>query len=219
MLVNLSLNNDDGRDEIGWDFGVKLRQMVSGDLTMLFSIRNITTAAATTAALALSVPAGAATTVNGATGASGTQTHQFTFSGGNLVVNVNSAGTNPIGDPYIWLFADNGSPVNAITGALIGFNDDSFGTLNSYLNFSPLAAGNYIAVIAQWPFNDESNARAGIDPSPCIGCTYDLVLSDGVTFGAVPEPATWAMMIFGFGMVGGALRRRKQAIQARIAFA
>jgi PEP-CTERM motif len=26
--------------------------------------------------------------------------------------------------------------------------------------------------------------------------------------GAVPEPATWAMMILGFGMVGSRLRRR-----------
>jgi PEP-CTERM motif len=28
------------------------------------------------------------------------------------------------------------------------------------------------------------------------------------TFGAVPEPATWAMMLVGFGLVGGAMRRR-----------
>ena len=28
--------------------------------------------------------------------------------------------------------------------------------------------------------------------------------------GAVPEPATWAMMIFGFGGVGAAIRRRRQ---------
>jgi len=27
--------------------------------------------------------------------------------------------------------------------------------------------------------------------------------------GAVPEPATWAMMILGFGVMGGALRRRR----------
>ena len=30
------------------------------------------------------------------------------------------------------------------------------------------------------------------------------------TAAAVPEPATWAMMIFGFGMVGYALRRRRK---------
>lgn len=31
---------------------------------------------------------------------------------------------------------------------------------------------------------------------------------------AVPEPATWAMMIAGFGLVGGMMRRRKTAAQA-----
>nr|WP_255696986.1 PEPxxWA-CTERM sorting domain-containing protein [Sandaracinobacteroides sayramensis] len=32
--------------------------------------------------------------------------------------------------------------------------------------------------------------------------------------GVVPEPATWAMMIAGFGLVGGALRRRRVALSA-----
>jgi hypothetical protein len=35
--------------------------------------------------------------------------------------------------------------------------------------------------------------------------------------GAVPEPTTWAMLILGMGAVGGAMRRRKQAV--RVAFA
>jgi hypothetical protein len=34
--------------------------------------------------------------------------------------------------------------------------------------------------------------------------------------GAVPEPATWAMMIMGFGLVGGAMRRRQNV---RVSFA
>lgn len=37
-------------------------------------------------------------------------------------------------------------------------------------------------------------------------------LSHLVFFGtqnAVPEPATWMMMLFGFGLIGGAMRRRK----------
>jgi hypothetical protein len=32
--------------------------------------------------------------------------------------------------------------------------------------------------------------------------------------GAVPEPASWATMIAGFGMIGGALRRRRTALAA-----
>lgn len=35
--------------------------------------------------------------------------------------------------------------------------------------------------------------------------------------GAVPEPSTWLMMIAGFGMLGGAMRRRKHAV--RVAYA
>ena len=35
---------------------------------------------------------------------------------------------------------------------------------------------------------------------------FDLLLAD--IAGSVPEPATWAMMIAGFGLVGGLLRRR-----------
>jgi len=37
----------------------------------------------------------------------------------------------------------------------------------------------------------------------------------GAGSGAVPEPASWAMMLGGFGLVGGAMRRRK----AKVAFA
>ncbi len=42
------------------------------------------------------------------------------------------------------------------------------------------------------------------------------VLIDSVSV-AVPEPAAWAMMIAGFGLVGGAVRRRKSTV--RVTFA
>ncbi|WP_185964991.1 Npun_F0296 family exosortase-dependent surface protein [Glacieibacterium frigidum] len=38
--------------------------------------------------------------------------------------------------------------------------------------------------------------------------------SDNHTIGAIPEPATWAMMITGFGLVGVARRRRRSAVAA-----
>lgn len=45
-----------------------------------------------------------------------------------------------------------------------------------------------------------------------IGGQNEGVLLDAVSVMAVPEPATWAMLILGFGLVGGALRRRSQTI-------
>nr|WP_309646703.1 PEPxxWA-CTERM sorting domain-containing protein [Phenylobacterium sp.] len=35
---------------------------------------------------------------------------------------------------------------------------------------------------------------------------------DNITLSAVPEPATWAMMIMGFGLAGSALRRRREVL-------
>ena len=38
-----------------------------------------------------------------------------------------------------------------------------------------------------------------------------LTISRAVTVAAVPEPATWAMMLLGFGGIGVAMRRRRHA--------
>ncbi len=46
------------------------------------------------------------------------------------------------------------------------------------------------------------------DPTTLDDFMFDDVIGIG---GAVPEPATWAFMIFGFGAIGGALRRNRKA--------
>lgn len=44
--------------------------------------------------------------------------------------------------------------------------------------------------------------------------------SGTLTLGAVPEPATWAFLILGFGLIGGAIRRRKASEQdGKLAYA
>ena len=59
-------------------------------------------------------------------------------------------------------------------------------------------------------------------PTKFVG-TYGLHIHDETfietgagtfTFGAVPEPATWMMMIAGFGLVGATLRRRRDLVAA-----
>ena len=44
----------------------------------------------------------------------------------------------------------------------------------------------------------------------------ELTISE-LALGAVPEPATWAMLILGFGMVGGAIRYRRRETAVRLA--
>lgn len=44
--------------------------------------------------------------------------------------------------------------------------------------------------------------------------TLDLVALPGAGAGAVPEPATWAMLILGFGLLGAAVRRHRPALVA-----
>ena len=56
-----------------------------------------------------------------------------------------------------------------------------------------------------------ANADAQVIGTGTQAYKYDRSISfslNGVT-GAVPEPATWAMMILGFGLVGAALRQRR----------
>jgi hypothetical protein len=47
----------------------------------------------------------------------------------------------------------------------------------------------------------------------------NLVVSGNAIISGVPEPATWAMMIGGFGMVGGAMRSARRKAKVSVSFA
>lgn len=61
------------------------------------------------------------------------------------------------------------------------------------------------ALTGNWLF-DLSPTRAGNNAQ------IKLLSLPGISVQAVPEPATWAMLIAGFGLVGAALRRRRAAL-------
>ncbi len=63
-------------------------------------------------------------------------------------------------------------------------------------------------------FDLSSTPRNGGDPVQPL--TYRVTISDSAAV-AVPEPATWAMMIGGIGMTGAAFRRRPRRSRAALA--
>lgn len=115
-------------------------------------------------------------------------------------------------------------------GAIIIWNDedegDSAGTDSLFsgaeIVISPLAKGNAYNSTAS--LNHSSDlltmqeifglGGSRIGDSAAATDLSDLFVAGAVT-GAVPEPASWAMMFSGFGVIGVAMRRRK--IAARLA--
>ncbi|WP_240047647.1 PEPxxWA-CTERM sorting domain-containing protein [Sphingomonas panacisoli] len=82
-------------------------------------------------------------------------------------------------------------------------NGVGFGIVGNNLlyNLYSTGANSYALYIATYPSTGST-----------AGSTNNTVSTFTVSraTGAVPEPATWAMMLVGFGAVGGALRRRSK---------
>jgi hypothetical protein len=128
-----------------------------------------------------------------------TATDTMTFNG--FVGGVQAAGGNFFGSNISGVFQPGDITITAtdasgtVTQTIVGATTDSFlgfvsdGALTSFTVVSVQPAVGFL-----WPSLD------------------NLVLARRADApGAIPEPATWAMMIVGFGMVGGAMRRRNAA--------
>lgn len=68
-------------------------------------------------------------------------------------------------------------------------------------------ANSYLANLGSWNVSATHNARL----------LYDPRRQSQVYMAPVPEPATWAMMILGFGIVGAAMRARRRT-RVRVSF-
>lgn len=103
----------------------------------------------------------------------------------------------------------NGPLINAsaISGDAFVIQDDIFGVPTDYVSGAPLSAS--------MTFANQTLGSMGLFTGLYVyHLPNDRVTLDigGLGTGAVPEPASWAMLLTGFAMVGAALRRRKSAL-------
>lgn len=98
----------------------------------------------------------------------------------------------------------------AINDSLSGtFTIGGSGAYDIFAGLTLFAVTNDNPVTVEMDFSH--TATLGIQTDPGVGFTSASGVLLTAVQGGVPEPATWALMILGFGMVGGAMRRRPVA--------
>jgi hypothetical protein len=116
-----------------------------------------------------------------------------------------ASGFNPATASFSGRFAvDNTVDAIRLNGNLIS---GSGGTFTGWSNF--FANNGFVNGSNTLTFTVRNLTGGGANPS---GLRVEFLQSN---VAAVPEPATWMMMLFGFGLIGGLLRRRSAGLKAR----
>ncbi len=114
--------------------------------------------------------------------------------------NYNFLNSAPTYDSFLGVHRNLFNPANGLLNALSYDDDAGPGSDSQITGLALLAGVSYFAVSSGFANTDFGAFTLTIDgPGNIIGAGG----------GGVPEPATWAMMIFGFAGIGAALRRRR----------
>lgn len=95
---------------------------------------------------------------------------------------------------------------NGLTSAFVGADSGSFSSDSAQANIN--LSSDYFDV-TQWVRGNFSLSISGLSTPVALGDYSTTGNISGTFAAAVPEPATWGLMIAGFGMVGFAARRRR----------
>lgn len=116
---------------------------------------------------------------------------------------------------FSFFVADNSLANSSFTTSILGGNDIDFSSI--FLDSSGFIQTGFDPGAEQWELSPVS-IGAGVHnitvKGSVVGTSQDGSYTgtlNVVNQPAVPEPSTWAMMLVGFGAVGGAMRRRKAA--------
>ena len=103
-------------------------------------------------------------------------------------------------DNFLAIYLGSFDPTAPLSNILVA-DDDSNG-LNATISTSLLAGTSYFAIVTG--FSNTDSGAFTLTANSREGSTFLASTGDGV-----PEPATWAMMLLGFGAVGFAMRRQR----------
>ena len=143
-------------------------------------------------------------------------TIMFFTNANNAILNV----TNGFSTGFSFFYSSaTAASVNVWSG--LNASGSLLGTIALAPQFDTNCAGDPGGTFCNW--TNAGVTFAGIASSIDFGGTASATGFDDITFGsdvagAVPEPSTWAMLLLGFGAVGGALRiGRKKKLTASFA--
>ena len=136
-------------------------------------------------------------------------TIMFFLDANNAVLNVTNGFTTGFS---FWYTSSTAAAVTVYDG--LNGTGNVLGVINLQAQFNNNCSGDPTGTFCNW--SAIGVAFEGTAYSIDFGGTANQTGYDNITFGsdtpggggAVPEPATWAMMILGFGLVGASLRRR-----------
>ena len=106
---------------------------------------------------------------------------------------------------FVFDFASGDSLFGTYSGSLSPLSPGQFSVSQTHM----VTGGTGFLAGATGSF-DSSGTLSFLTGRPVVSQTFSGVLN----VAAVPEPAAWAMMIVGFGVVGGAIRSRRRQFQA-----